>query len=410
MSNKPGYKPTPLGWIPEEWEIKKFGEIVSSSQYGLSNASSDGGRYKIIGMKNIQRGELVTDECATVNLKEDEFEKYKLLPGDFLFNRTNSYDLVGKSVLIEFDPDATFASYLIRFKLNKRKVVPKFVYYFFNTDKSDKKLKAIATKAVSQANINPTVLQRIFEVLIPPLHEQQKIAAILSTWDEAIAKNQQLIAQLQQRNKGLMQQLLTGKKRLKGFCKEWREVRFGDITVNFSRRNKSLVNAKIYSVTNTNGFVLQSEHFSREVAGEDLSNYKIIQKNEFAYNPARINVGSIAYFTEDIGVISSLYVCFSTTDKILDYYLELLLKLDLTKHKISSYGEGGVRIYLWYDLFKTIRIKIPERKEQEVIVQILKKSNDEISLYQQKLFALQHQKKGLMQKLLTGEVRVKINN
>lgn len=156
-----------MGWIPEEWEIKEFGEIVTSSQYGLSNASVTGGKYKIIGMKNIQDGKLLIENCATVSLTDEDFVKYKLLPDDFLFNRTNSYDLVGKSVLIETDPNATFASYLIRFKLDKKQVEPKFVYYFFNTDKSDKKLKTIATKAISQANINPTVLQNIFEIFIP---------------------------------------------------------------------------------------------------------------------------------------------------------------------------------------------------------------------------------------------------
>jgi type I restriction enzyme S subunit len=204
-----------------------------------------------------------------------------------------------------------------------------------------------------------------------------------------------------------MDQLLTGKKRLKGFKEKWKGVTLGEVTRMFSRRNKELLNAKVYSVTNTDGFVLQSEHFEREIAGEDLSNYKIIKKNEFAYNPARINVGSIAYFKHQVGIISSLYVCFCTTKEILDYYFEQAIQLDHTKHKIRNYGEGGVRIYLWYDLFSRIKVTIPPIEEQTAIASVLQIADKEIELLIQKLDALKEQKRGLMQKLLTGQKRVK---
>lgn len=205
-----------------------------------------------------------------------------------------------------------------------------------------------------------------------------------------------------------MQQLLTGKKRLKGFEGEWKEVKLKDVTTNFSRRNKDLVDAKVYSVTNKSGFVLQSDHFEGKVAGEDLSNYKIIKKNEFAYNPARVNVGSLAYFEEEIGVISSLYVCFKTTKDVLDYFLLQFLQIDHTKHRIEALGEGGVRVYLWYDLFSKIKIKIPSIEEQTAIAQVLQTADKEISLLKAKAEKLRKQKKGLMQVLLTGKVRIKI--
>jgi len=242
---------------------------------------------------------------------------------------------------------------------------------------------------------------------LPSLNEQKSIASIFSTWDKAIESLQHLLDQKELRKKALMQKLLTGKKRLPGFTEEWKAVRLGDVTKKFSRRNRELRDAKVYSVTNTNGFVLQSEHFERVVAGEDLSNYKIIKKREFAYNPARINVGSIAYFEDEIGIISSLYVCFSTTKEILDYFLAQILKLDRTKHRIGSHGEGGVRIYLWYELFAKIKIAIPSLPEQRAIANVLTAADREISLLKQKLFVLREQKKGLMQKLLTGEIRVR---
>ena len=104
-----------------------------------------------------------------------------------------------------------------------------------------------------------------------------------------------------------------------------------------------------------------------------------------------------------------MYVCFSTKNEILDYFLEQILKLDHTKHKISSYGEGGVRIYLWYDLFAKIKIKIPAVEEQTAINKVLKCADNEIKILKIKAEKLKQQKKGLMQVLLTGKNRLKID-
>jgi type I restriction enzyme S subunit len=249
---------------------------------------------------------------------------------------------------------------------------------------------------------------KLFKLPIPPQPEQQKISEILSTWDDAIAECKATIISLKDRNKGISQELLTGKKRLLGFSDKWIETTIEKITKNFSNKNKGLIEARIYSVTNSNGFVYQSDHFSREVAGDDLTGYKIIKKNEFAYNPARINVGSIAFFTDEIGIISSLYVCFKTNDKVSNEFFIEWLKIEKTKHDIERYGEGGVRIYLWYDLFKKLKINLPGIEEQNAIVDVLATANQELKSYQDKLEALQLQKKGLMQQLLTGKIRVNV--
>jgi len=282
-----------------------------------------------------------------------------------------------------------------------------FNAYIFKNPQVRNSLKKIAT-GISVYSLSKGNLSKL-KILLPPVKEQNAIATALNLMDINIDKINQLVSQKELQKKGLMQLLLTGKERLRGFNKDWKEVRLGDVTNNFSRRNKGLSNARIYSVTNTNGFVFQSDQFEREVAGDDLTNYKIIRKNEFAYNPARINVGSIAYFNDDVGIISSLYVCFSTKNEILDYFLEQILKLDHTKHKISSYGEGGVRIYLWYDLFAKIKIKIPAVEEQTAINKVLKCADNEIKILKIKAEKLKQQKKGLMQVLLTGKNRLKID-
>jgi type I restriction enzyme S subunit len=197
------------------------------------------------------------------------------------------------------------------------------------------------------------------------------------------------------------------KLRFPGYTADWEEKRLGEVTTLFSRRNKKLVDAKVYSVTNTDGFVLQSKRFDKVIAGDNLTGYKIIEKNDFAYNPARVNVGSIAHFKDDIGIISSLYVCFKTNEGISDDFLSYFLQLDRTKHDINVYGEGGVRIYLWYPLFAQIKIRIPAESEQEKIANFLTSVDSWIDSLRAQKANLESYKKGMMQRLFTQEIRFK---
>ena len=148
----------------------------------------------------------------------------------------------------------------------------------------------------------------------------------------------------------------------------------GEITELFSRRNKNKVDYPMFSVTNARGFVNQQEQFEdREMKGEDISAYKIVSPGEFAYNPARINVGSIARYNGDKDcMISSLYVCFKAKKELVDSQLLLhILKSPKMVYNYGVNGEGGVRIYLFYPNFARIRVKLPSLDEQRTIASFL---------------------------------------
>jgi type I restriction enzyme S subunit len=409
--NKPGYKNTPLGWIPEDWTVKEFGSVVIKSQYGVSNPTANNGNYPIVGMKNIQNGELHLNQLSRIQIDEADIENLRLKQNDFLFNRTNSYDLVGKSVLVDRDVAATFASYLVRFKIDEEKADPKFICYFFNTSIADKKLKAIATKAVGQANINPTILQKRFAIPLPPLPEQQRIAAILSTWDAAIAKEMQLIDAIQTHQCALMRQLLSGKRRLKGFEVEWKKVPISDIAEEVSIKNKFDKNIIVLSCTKYDGLVPSLEYFGRKIYSDDLRTYKIVPKDHFAYATNHIEEGSIGYQDKyDEGLISPMYTVFSTNNQVIDNFFAFrLLK---TQQYILEYRrrmEGSIdrRGGLRWDEFSKIELNLPPPVEQTAIAAILRTSDREIQFHRRHLAALQRQKKSLMQVLLTGKLRVK---
>jgi type I restriction enzyme S subunit len=395
--------------IPSDWEVKRLGDCcLLKGEYGINapavEFSNDLPTYlRITDIDD--SGNYGIDKKASVG--DPNYEQFILKTGDIVFARTGA--TVGKTYLYKpSDGVLVFAGFLIRFRTIEKILTSEHLKYFTETKHYWDWVKTVSMRS-GQPGINAEEYASL-KIPLPPLPEQRAIAQVLSTADAAIHTTEKLITQKELRKKWLMQQLLTGKKRLKGFAGEWKEMRLKDVTTNFSRRNKELVEAKVYSVTNKSGFVLQSDHFEGKVAGEDLSNYKIIKKNEFAYNPARVNVGSLAYFEEEIGVISSLYVCFKTTKEVLDYFLLQFLQIDHTKHRIEALGEGGVRVYLWYDLFSKIKIKIPSIEEQTAIAQVLQAADKEICLLKAKAEKLRKQKKGLMQQLLTGKVRLKINN
>ena len=183
------------------------------------------------------------------------------------------------------------------------------------------------------------------------------------------------------------------------FQGEWEKCILGDITENFNLRNKDKIQYPMFSVTNDRGFVPQSEQFEgRDMVGEDIKAYKIIHTNDFAYNPARINVGSIAMYTgEKPCMISSLYVCFKTTKEVNNEWLMQLLKTPKMNYYYNVNGEGGVRVYLFYPNFARIRMSIPKIEEQKKIAKLLNLIDERIATQNKIIDKLQSLIKGIAQ-------------
>lgn len=188
------------------------------------------------------------------------------------------------------------------------------------------------------------------------------------------------------------------------FQGEWEMCILGDITENFNLRNKDKIQYPMFSVTNDRGFVPQSEQFEgRDMVGEDIKAYKIIHTNDFAYNPARINVGSIAMYTgEKPCMISSLYVCFKTTKEVNNEWLMQLLKTPKMNYYYNVNGEGGVRVYLFYPNFARIRMSIPKIEEQKKIAKLLNLIDERIATQNKIIDKLQSLIKGISSRIFTS--------
>lgn len=282
-----------------------------------------------------------------------------------------------------------------------------FHYFMFIIDEWCKR----NTNAGGLLSVNMDSFKKLTIPYPSSLSEQKKIADCFVSIDKEIDATKRKLELLKEHKKGLTQRLFPAKgkttpeHRFPEFQNdgEWQIVSLGEITSVVNRRNKSNRSLPIYSINNAEGFVPQSQQFAgmdSEARGYDISAYKIIGKHTFAYNPARINVGSMGYSGElkDI-LISSLYVCFKAVENVDDDFLMCFFNSYIFNQAVESNVEGGIRSYLFYENFSRISIAIPSLYEQKRIAScvtsiedMIKKSNEQISL-------LETHKKGLLQQL-----------
>jgi type I restriction enzyme S subunit len=391
---KQGYKQTKVGIIPEDWEVVKLSEIFSKSFYGTSDSTNEIGKYPVLRMGNMQNGTLDLKDLVYLDLVEKEFKKYQLKKGDILLNRTNSYELVGKISLFDLDGDYLSASYIVAYRPNFKVLNSIFINNLLNTTYFQDKIRTIATKGVSQANINPTSFKEVINIPLPPLKEQEKIAEILTTWDEAISKQTELLRAKELLKIALMQKLLSGEVRFSGFSDEWEEVRLGEIC--------KITTGKL----NANAMVENGQYTFFTCARET---YKI---NEFAFDTEALlvsgngaNVGYIHYFKGKFNAYQRTYVLddFEHDIFLIKYLLDKYLSLQISREK----NEGNTP-YITLPTLTKMKLKLPSLAEQQKIAEVLSLADDEINLLKNELEELKLQKKALMQKLLTGQVRVKV--
>lgn len=285
-----------------------------------------------------------------------------------------------------------------------------FYYYFMHKDI----FSYLSRQGAGRYKLNKASLEKI-GLLVPPIEEQKKIAEILSTWDKAIETVEKLVANSQQQKKALMQQLLTGQKRLLDdngvkFGDEWEKTNLKNLLKEEKARNRDKAITRVLSVTNHSGFVLPENQFSKRVASDEVSNYKVVKKGQFGYNPSRINVGSFARLDDfDSGILSPMYVVFEiSTPKLDSNFFNFWMQSHEAKQRINNSTQGSVRDSVGFDAMASFPFKLPTIKEQEKIAQVLTLADREIDLYQQQLDKLKLEKKALMQQLLTGQKRVKV--
>lgn len=408
-----GYKPSPLGPIPEDWEVKRL--------EGIGSFSKGNGvpKDKIIseGHPCLTYGDLYTKyDYVIKNIKsfiDEETSKVskEINEGDICFAGSGETpEDIGKcATYLENHPAYAGGDIVILSPDNN--INSLWLSYLLNSDIGGKQRYKFA-QGFSIVHIYPDNLKQI-QIPVPPLPEQQRIVSVLSLWDTAIAKQTALIEQITLRKRGLMQQLLTGKKRLKGFGGEWKEVRLGDVL-------NRLSNGFIYDTTATHGYKItrietisdgsintSKVGFSEEIPAKEYR----LKKGDILYSHINslAHIGKVAFYDIDDDIYHGMnLLLLRTNEKVYNRFLYYLLLTDLFKNYAVKYAKPAVnQASISTSDIRHFCFCIPTIKEQMEIVKIIENADKEIEIQKQKLAARQEQKKGLMQVLLTGKRRIK---
>ncbi|CDZ79885.1 EcoKI restriction-modification system protein HsdS [Candidatus Rubidus massiliensis] len=385
---------------PREWKYAKLEDVLTLIQYGTSLPSSDDGNVLVLGMKNLSEGSVTFIDCSKIKMKEQDIEKLKLINGDILLNRTNSSELVGKVGMFSGNSIvAVFASYLVRLRCNTKMIEPEFLNYWLNSSSIQRQLKGLATRGVSQSNINPTIAKKKIPVLLPSLSEQKAIAAFLSAWDEAIEKTERLISLKSKLILGVTQKIIGGQ------CKHWKHVKIADIFTCISEKKFS--DEELLSVTQDQGVIPRSMLEGRVMSPQGSTEaYKLIVPGDFVVS-LRSFQGGIEY-SKYRGLISPAYTVLRPKTEINTEFYKKFFKTNLFIEKYLRISVIGIRDGKQIsipDLLIT-KIPLPSLQEQKKVALLLDNYTNEIDLLKELLNRYKTQKQGLMQKLLIGKWRV----
>ncbi len=397
-----GYKPSPLGLIPEDWEVKRigdFGKVITGNTPPTEDTDNYGNAYKFVSPADISDSKYI--EATEKHLSEKGFSISRQMPkGTVLFTCIGS--TIGKCAIAN---ESLTSNQQINAIICDSKHSGEFLYY--ELSHRSNRIKQIAGEQAVPI-INKSTFEN-YKILCPPFEEQKSIAKILSLWDTAIAKQTALIEQLTLRKRGLMQQLLTGKKRLKGFEGEWEKIKFKEIFQRKTQIVNDSSNVQVLSVTKE-GIVSQKEYFNKEVASDDTSKYLLVEKGDLAMSGLNFWMGSCHILTQyEKGIISPAYKVFSIRDGFsIEYIVNFVQSYKFKSSLLGSsvIGASIVRRNLDLEMLEEWTYLLPSLPEQKAISDILTYADKEIEIQKQKLAAMQAQKKGLMQVLLTGKKRI----
>ena len=388
-----------------EWIQEKLDDVASKIQDGthFSPELLVEGKFLYITSKNVKNGYIDLSDSYYVSYEDHKniYKRCDTKKGDVLLTKDGT---IGQASINTLSEEISLLS-SVAFIRAKDKYLNEFICQLLLSPEGQREIKkSIAGQALKRITLTKI---KNFNYYFPSLPEQQKIASFFTAIDQKISQLKRKLTLLEEYKKGVMQKIFSQEIRFRDdngqeFPK-WEKKRLGELTYKTGKKNKGSTPYPIYSINNREGFLPQGDQFEgvdSNSRGYDISLYKIIEEKTFAYNPARINVGSIGFSGDlkDI-IISSLYVCFKTKQGVEDAYLLHYLKTFQFNKSVLQNVEGGVRDYLFYENFSNIKINLPSNKEQLKIANFLSAIDDKINHTQKQVEKAEVWKKGLMQQM-----------
>ncbi|MCM1124379.1 MAG: restriction endonuclease subunit S [Eubacterium sp.] len=401
-----------------DWERRKLEDAFDMTipNNTLSRAELT---YEAGEVRNIHYGDVLIKYGAYIDVQGDEIpfiiggtlDEYKgclLRDGDIIFADTAEDETTGKAAEIgNLQGEAVVSGLHTIVCRPIEKKAKYYLGYYLNSGTFHNQLlplmQGIKVLSLNRSNLAKT------EIKYPKTRaEQAQIGGLLHNLDQLIAFHQRKCDEIKELKKYMLQKMFpqNGKKtpeiRFAGFTGDWEQRRFCDFTFPASERNKKDLPLEPFAITNDRGFIPQSEAHDDfgYMKNTDRTAYNIVKANSFAYNPARINIGSIGYYegTEDI-IVSSLYEVFQTADYVDDRFLWHWFKSDAFSNWVERLQEGSVRMYFYYDKLCECNMLMPSIEEQKEIAKYFDNFDYLIIRHQRKCDELKEVKKFMLEKM-----------
>ncbi len=411
--------------IPAGWKYLKLKKLLTQDiKNGYSpNCPEEPNGSWILSLRNLTGNGFDPSQAKPAPKGDVRVKDFLLESGDFLISRSNTLDKVGRTMLFKGEiENCSYPDLLMKFRVDETQVINEYLEGYLRSSIVRRYLQGRASgTSHSMVKINKTVVGKI-PVILPSHPEQKAIADLLSTWDEAIEKTERLIQAKEKQLRQMSRWLLFGHKRLGNqnneladahffkYPSDWTLVKIEKIAKEVSVRNDES-DETVLSCSKYDGFVNSLDYFGKQVFSSDTSNYKIVKKGQFGYPSNHVEEGSIGLLKHcEKGIVSPIYVVFEASkEKVHSPFLYKLLKTDIYRHifQVSTSSSVDRRGSLRWGDFSKIKVLVPSLEEQQEISENLASAQHEIDLLKQLAEKYKTQKRGLMQKMLTGEWRVK---
>lgn len=390
--------------VPFGWKVNKLANVVD-----VFDGTHQTPEYVNAGIKFISAEDISDPSATTKYITHQAFEKdFKVQANknDIFMTRIGR---IGTPFLLTTDEVFAYYVTLALLKL-KRDIDPEYLFYFIQSNYFQFELWKRTLHVAFPEKINKDEIGKCLVLYPNNATEQKKIAEILGTWDRAIEELSDLITEKKELKRGLMQKLLTGTQRLPGFTKPWKKIKLSDVLEECTEI--TTINNQYEILTSSRrGIFRQEDYFDKQVASQDNIGYKIIRNGDFTYRAMtdddKFCFNQLTDF--EIGIVSPAYAVFRTK-KIPGNILKFILNSEHFGYELLKEAQGGTRKSLKYNSLIKLQIYVPDDEEEmDRLSECLRIADSEIDLLNQKLDVLKEQKRGLMQKLLTGEIRVKVD-
>ena len=404
-----GYKRTKIGIVPNEWGEERlkhyFKRLTRKNSEKNQNVLTISAQYGLISQEDFFNKSVAS---------EDKSNYFLLKKGDFAYNKSysNGYPYGAIKRLDYYEKGIVSPLYICLESLQEN--TSDYFAQYFEAGLLNKEIHAVAQEGARNHGLLNIAVEDFFNtrVVVPKVPEQEKIAEILAGQDRVIALKEKLLAEKQKQKKYLMQQLLTGKKRLPGFSGEWRIVKLKEVLRERDEKNVDQ-NLEICSVAVQKGVVNQIEHLGRSFAASDTSNYNMVLFGDIVYTKSptgEFPFGIIKQSQLDKVAVSPLYGVFKPATYALGYILHYYFEIPInTNNYLNPIIQKGAKntINISNTTFLSNKLLLPmDEKERTAIAEILCTADKEIELLKKDIEQEKLKKKSLMQLLLTGIVRV----